>query len=250
MKQLSRFIGLFAICFFVSFGSAQTPTGTIEGVVTDKSGATIAGASISIIQTSTNKTRVTSTDSAGRFVVPFIDPGIYTVTVDANGFNRGVEKNVLVQVTQSSTVNFKLQVGKVTETVQVNASAASLDEGTTSMGQTVQSSTFLELPDNGRNPFDFALLVPGVQDGPGNSEGASTPHIGGSRNANNEEQIDGMTNILPENNVGNSLAAYQPIDDEPRHQKRHEQISRQLLRVHPEWRVGRSTLRVAWSAKY
>ena len=112
-------------------------------------------------------------------------------------------------------MDFKLDVGTVSQTIEVSATTENLDVDTSNMGETIQSQTILELPDNGRNPFDFALLVPGVNNGPGNSnsEGASTPHIAGSRNANNEVMIDGMTDILPENNVGNNELAYTPVED-------------------------------------
>jgi outer membrane receptor protein involved in Fe transport len=153
--------------------------------------------------------RKTGTDSEGRFVIPFVDPGTYTVTVEAPGFRPAKQDNILVEVASTRPVDFKLDVGTVTQSVEVSATTENLDVDSSSVGQTVQSQTILELPDNGRNPFDFALLVPGVN----NVGGASTPHIGGSRNANNEQQIDGMTNIIPENNVGNNLAAYQPVED-------------------------------------
>ena len=113
------------------------------------------------------------------------------------------------EVTETRPINFKLEVGGVTQTVEVNASTETLDTDTSALGETIQTQTMLQLPDLGRNVFDFAMLVPGVN----NVGGASTPHIGGSRNANNEQLIDGMTNITPENNVGNNVATATPIED-------------------------------------
>lgn len=191
------------------------PTGSIQGLVTDKTGAAVQGATITIVRTSTNETRNTTTDSGGRYLIPFVQPGNYTVTVDGKGFRSAKQENILVQVSETRPVDFKLDVGTVSETIQVNATTENLSVDTSSLGQTVQSETVLQLPDNGRNVFDFALLVPGVTNGvPGSSEAsASTPHIGGSRNGNNEQMIDGMTNILPENNVGNNSSAYMPVED-------------------------------------
>jgi len=180
MKQLRWLVCLIAIAFLGGSAMAQTPTGTIQGLVTDKTGAAIQGASITIIRTATNEARNTVTDTAGRYSMPFVEPGTYTVGVNAKGFRSAKQENVLVQVTETRPVDFNLGVGTISETVQVSAANESLDSDTSSMGQTIQSSTILELPDNGRNPFDFALLVPGVNDGPGNTQGASTPHIGGS----------------------------------------------------------------------
>jgi hypothetical protein len=84
-----------------------------------------------------------------------------------------------------------------------------LDHDSATLGQVIDTKKVVDLPLNGRNPFSLATLVPGVND----VGGASTPHIGGSRNAVNEQQLDGVSNILPENNVGNNLSAYTPIVD-------------------------------------
>lgn len=197
------------LAFLGIFAYAQSPTGTLQGVVLDKTGAAISAATITITKTTTNEQRQTVTDSGGRFNIPFVEPGTYNITASAKGFRESAQQNVLVQVTETRALTFSLDVGTVSQSIEVTATTASLDVDTSSLGQTIQSDTLLELPDNGRNPFDFAMLVPGVN----NVGTAATPHIGGSRNANNEQQIDGMTNILPENNVGNNSSAYQPVED-------------------------------------
>lgn len=209
MRLRGGFNGLIALTLLGVFAWAQTPTGTIEGLVTDKTGASVQGATITITKTTTNEARQTTTDSGGRFSIPFVAPGTYIVAAAASGFRTVQRNDVLVQVTETHAVNFTMEIGTVAQSIEVNATAATLDVDTSSMGQTIQSQTIQQLPENGRNPFDFAMLVPGVN----NVGGASTPHIAGSRNANNEQQIDGMTNILPENNVGNNSSAYNPVLD-------------------------------------
>ena len=210
MKQIRSLFCLIAIAFLVVFAVAQTPTGTIQGTVTDKTGAVVQGASISIVKTTTNEEHHATSDSAGRYTFVFVEPGNYNVTVEAKGFKSAKQDNVLVQVTETRPVDFKLDVGGATQTVEVNAQdLQTLDTETSSLGETIQTETILQLPDQGRNPFDFAFLVAGVN----NVGGASTPHIGGSRNGNNEQLIDGMTNITPENNIGNNISTYQPVED-------------------------------------
>ncbi|HEY0786686.1 MAG TPA: carboxypeptidase-like regulatory domain-containing protein, partial [Acidobacteriaceae bacterium] len=188
---------------------AQTPTGTVEGVVTDAGGAAIVGASVTIVETSTNETRTLTTDSAGRYEMPFVQPGTYSVKVVAPGFRAASQIGLHVEVATGSTADFKLVVGQASDQVQVTANVETLDTETSNLSDTIPTRLILDLPDNGRNPFDFALLAPTVS----NLGNASTPHIGGSRNGNNEQLIDGMTNILPENNVGNNVSAYNPIVD-------------------------------------
>ncbi len=188
---------------------AQTPTGTIQGVVTDANGASLPSANVTIRETQTNLARSVKTDGSGRYTFTFVLPGAYTVSVEAAGFRPSQQTGIRVNVSETDTADFQLQVGLITDTVQVSANDQHLDTETSNLSTTVETRQIMDLPDNGRNPFDFASLAPTVS----NVGGASTPHIGGSRNGNNEQLIDGMTNILPENNVGNNLSAYTPIID-------------------------------------
>ncbi len=188
---------------------AQTPTGTLEGTVLDESRAAIAGAQVTVTNIATNEARKLVTDAAGRYVLPFLTPGTYTVAVEAKGFTSATTENVKIDISQDRSIDFTLKIGAVTESVSVQANATPLETNTATMGQVIGRTMVLDLPLNGRNPFSLAVLVPSVS----NVGGASTPHIGGSRNAVNEEQLDGVSNILPENNVGNTTAAYTPIVD-------------------------------------
>ena len=197
-------------------GYAQTPTGTIEGNVTDPSGAVVSGATITLTNVDTNSSKMVKTDSGGRYEIPLVQPGTYSVAVNASGFRSAKQENIQVQVSQTRSANFVLEVGAVTQSVEVSDSTATLDTEVSTVSSIVSSRPISELPLNGRNPFDLAELVPGVStvqsnNGPGN--GGTTPHIAGGRNSTSEQQIDGMTNIVPENNIGNSFSAYQPVVD-------------------------------------
>ena len=209
MKYLHWLFCMLAVVCLGGVAAAQTPTGTVQGSVTDSTGAVVPGAAVTVNKAATNETRTATTDSQGRFTIPFVNPGVYSITVEAKGFKTAKLQEILVQVAETRPVDFRLEVGSLTQTIEVNASGQSLDTETSTLGETIQTQTMLQLPDLGRNVFDFALLVPGVN----NVGSASTPHIGGSRNANNEQLIDGMTNITPENNVGNNVATATPIED-------------------------------------
>jgi Carboxypeptidase regulatory-like domain/TonB dependent receptor len=193
----------------VNFVFAQTPTGTIEGTVLDPQGASVANATITVTSNSTGLSKKVTSDSRGRFELPFINPGTYTVSVQAAGFRIEKRENVVVQISETLPLAFTLAIGKINETVEVSTNAGTVDTESSSLDTVIQGRSIADLPLNGRNPFSLAELVPSVS----TIGDASTPHIGGSRNANNELQIDGMTNILPENNVGNNETAYQPIVD-------------------------------------
>ena len=199
-----------------SVASAQTETGTIQGNVTDASGAAVPGANVLVTNTDMGTTSTLKTDSAGRYEIPLLQPGNYVVKIDAAGFERAQEDNVRVQVAQIKPLNFVMKVGQVSQSVEVDASTAALETHDSTVSTVITARAITQLPLNGRNPFDLVELVPGVStagsnNGPGN--GGTTPHIAGGRNSTSEEQIDGMTNIVPENNVGNSFSAYQPVVD-------------------------------------
>lgn len=201
--------GLLALALLASSAMAQTPTGTLHGTITDETGAVVPNAPVTVVNTGTNEKKDLKSDSAGRYVLPFVSPGVYTVSVAATGFRPAREDNVKIDISQTLSVDFSLKVGTVSEQVEVQAVAVPLETNSATLGEVIGRTMVLDLPLNGRNPFSLASLVPSVSM-VGN---ASTPHIGGSRNAINEEQLDGVSNILPENNVGNTTAAYTPIVD-------------------------------------
>ena len=205
-----RIITIFAVLLLLaSCAVAQTPTGTIQGTVLDQQNAGIPAAAITITNNATGVSRVVSSDDAGRFSAPFLNPGNYTVLVEAKGFKQDRRENVVVAISETLPLSFTLVLGQVSETVEVTTSSGTLETESSSLNTVIGSQSILDIPLNGRDPFNLATLVPAVS----NVGSASTPHIGGSRNANNEQLIDGMTNILPENNVGNNESAYQPIVD-------------------------------------
>ncbi len=197
------------IAMSACLGFAQSPTGTIRGTVMDASGAVIAGATIIITNTQTNETKTAQSDSDGRYIINFVQPSAYTVTATAPGFETNKQENVLVEISVGRPVDFILSVARLSQKIEVTSTTPPLETGTSTVDTVVTSKQITDLPLNGRNPTSLEVLVPGVS----TVGGASTPHIAGSRNGNNEEQIDGMTNILPENNVGNNSTAYTPIVD-------------------------------------
>jgi hypothetical protein len=207
--SMRKLILLANLLLWATFALGQTPTGTIEGTVVDPQGASVAGATITALNNSTGISRDVKSDEAGRFVMPFVPPATYTVTVEATGFRPSKQENVVVEVSQTRALPFALKLGTVGQTVEITATAPVLDTQTSSLGEVVQTRTINDLPLNGRDVFALQELTPGVNP-TGNMD---IPHIGGSRNDVNEQQIDGMTNILPENNVGDNFPAYTPIID-------------------------------------
>ena len=214
MPQKKRLLETVLIAFALAGPSlhAQTPTGQIDGSVRDNTGALIPGAQVTIRNSATGLQVVRQTDSGGRYSAPLLLPGKYDVSASISGFKTSTQTNINLDVTQDREVNFALTIGARSETVEVTStSAATVDTLTSATSTVITAKTIDSLPLNGRNPLDLALLAPGVQ-GTGDTA-QTTPHISGSRNANSEQQIDGVSNIVSTNNIGLGYVAYQPIVD-------------------------------------
>src|SRR5947209_16494603 len=125
-----------SLCLFVlSFTvCAQTPMAEITGTVSDSTNVVVSGATVTIINLGTNLQRVLKTNTSGIYGAPGLPPGIYSVRITMPGFKTEVRTNLEVQVDQVARLNFTLQVGAVSETVEVEASAAALETETTTIG--------------------------------------------------------------------------------------------------------------------
>ena len=146
-----------ALCLPVA---AQT-LGEIVGAVTDSTGAVVVGAPVTITNTSTNAVRNAVTNDAGLYTVPGLVPGPYSVKIEMTGF-RVMTSSLTVQVQQTARVDFVLQVGQVTETVEVNASGLSLATENATVGTVIEEKRIADLPLNGRNFFSLVALSPNV----------------------------------------------------------------------------------------
>ena len=201
-------LGTLAIVFSLPV-SAQTPTGIIQGVVSDTTGAVVPGVRVIITNVNTGEKEELETGSTGRFVRPFLRPGTYTVQVELEGFRPARQDDVKLDVAQTRELTFTLEVGAVTQEVMVTAAPPPLDTSTSSIGQVIENKRIMDLPLNGRSAFALAQLTPGVNP----TGGGSTPHMGGARNAISELQIDGVTDITPNNNIGINDRVYEPQVD-------------------------------------
>ncbi len=154
----------------------QVTTGTILGTVSDSSGAAIAGAQITITDISKGTTQQLTSDESGGYAAPYLIPGTYRVSVEKAGFKRETSAPTLLEVDQKARVDFTLQIGQLSETVEVQAGAPLVRSETAELGEVINQRSVEELPLNGRNFAQLVYLVPGVTSGqPGeNLSGAST----------------------------------------------------------------------------
>ncbi|HET8549326.1 MAG TPA: TonB-dependent receptor, partial [Bryobacteraceae bacterium] len=209
MRPRIWWVATLVVVLLAMRGVSQTPTGTLQGVVQDASGGAIPEVRITITNQSTGETRQLQSDSTGRYVQPFLLPAFYTVTAEKTGFRSVRQENIKIDVAQNRSVDFTLEIGAVTQEVSVVAAAPPLDVNTSAIGQVIENKRIIDLPLNGRGVFNLANLTPGVNP----TGGGATPAMGGARNAISELQIDGVTNIAPENNIGINQRVYEPQVD-------------------------------------
>src|ERR1700675_3317529 len=120
------------------------PTGSVNGLVTDPSGATVVGATITLIDKATNTPRTTTANEAGRYIFANVDPGTYDIRVSMKGFRQSVASGQEVVVGQMLTVNMTLEIGAMSETVEVKvAVGAELQTENATMGSTVSGDMML-----------------------------------------------------------------------------------------------------------
>src|SRR5215204_322059 len=177
---------------------AQQETATLSGTVKDDSGATIAGANIVITNLRTNIRAQTRTDEAGFYIVPSLRPGEYSVTAERTGFTTTVRTGVTLQVAQVARIDLTLATGQLTDTVEVVGAVSLLDSQTSSRGLVIDQKKIVDLPLNGRDYNQLALLSPGVL--PGTPRLASVNfkgavNVNGNRTFNNVFLLDGVDNI-------------------------------------------------------
>lgn len=194
---------IFAILVMVTAPSiwAQGVSGSasVAGTVTDTTGAVIPGASVVLLNVERGSEQEVSTNEAGNYAYPDITPGNYTVRVSSEGFQTREVTDLQVQVGQRAAVNVELEVGQVTEVVTVEAAAVLLETESNAIGTVVDSERVNELPLNGRNFLELALLAGGTAPAEGRASFAGQiGHpgrfvvVGGVKAANNSYTINGI----------------------------------------------------------
>jgi len=149
---------LFAACLL-----AQRDLGTITGTITDPQGSGVPSAKVTILENATGLTYSVNTNETGEFIRPLLKPGTYSVTVEAAGFRKAEQKNILVTAGDRIGVNITLQLGDITQTVEVASEAPLLQTESATQGANVNMAAVTQLPLGGQRTFTYlARLAPGV----------------------------------------------------------------------------------------
>jgi hypothetical protein len=216
MNRIRRLGTLLALALLASSAivAGQQETATITGEVRDASGGLIPKAAITVTNTSTNLSVKGESNDSGLYTLVSLRPGLYSVSVEKDGFKRLVRPAITLQVNQVVRLDFTLEVGELSATVEVTTATQLIESQTSARGAVIEQKKILELPLNGRDYNQLALLSPGVLPSTPrlaavNFKGAI--NVNGNRTFNNVFLLDGVDNISYSNSFrGENVQMIQP----------------------------------------
>ncbi len=185
---------------------AQTGAASLTGIVTDQSGASVPGATVTATSQATNVTYTAVSNQAGNYTVTSLPVGTYIVKAEVSSFKTAATKPIQLEAMQIARIDFKLELGALAETVEVSSEAQVLQTESATVGEVISGTTLSALPLNGRNTGQLSLLLPGVV----------TPNPGSFTNIHNFTRRPAVREREP--------GADQQLHDRRR---RHERIDRQ-----------------------
>ena len=197
--------------------TAQEFRATVRGQVVDASQGALPGATVTLQNTETNEVATATTNQEGTYTLPFLRPGVYTLTVEMAGFQKHSRTNMRLEVNQTATVNVTLAVGGITEQVDVTSETPLLETSNAMRGDVIDNKRIAELPLQSRSPMALATLVAGVNYNaqavylrPFDNGALADWSMNGGANRNNEFLLDGAPNNA--NQGGNNIAYVPPAE--------------------------------------
>src|SRR2546428_8076775 len=182
---------------------AQTQA-SISGVIHDATGAVIPGVTVTVNNPATNFVRAAISNEAGVYNFPVLQPGIYNIKIELPGFRTITQNDIELQIQQSARLDFTLQVGEVSQTVEVSGTAALIATENATVGTVIENKRIVEMPLNGRNFLQLVALSPNVSYGftdstiAGNRQGGARAQqnisVSGQRSEFNHFTLDGVEN--------------------------------------------------------
>ena len=204
------------LCLLCGVLSAQDYRGSLLGRISDPTGAVVPDVRITVVHEGTNVPSTTRSNQEGNYLVALLDPGVYTITVEAPGFKKLVRRGVTVRTSDKLTLDFQLEVGATSESVTVTGEAPQLQTNSADIAQVIERRFLDLLYIPSRNPLTLVSLTPGVLTGVGGvstgadfngSQQAGFGINGGAMptgNGNNEVTVDGASVVVPRQ--GGSIA--------------------------------------------
>ncbi len=198
--------GVLALCIFLLGAGrlfSQADTGSITGTVTDASGAVVPRVKVTIVAVATNQRQEVTTDGAGRYSSGPLRPGEYRVEAEQTGYKHLVSKNIVLEVQEAAVMNLAMEIGGVQEEVTVTTAPPMVNTSDASQGSVIEEKSVANLPLNGRDYLQLALLSEGALPPPAshtadgsNANRAGGFSAGGVRTTDNDYLLDGFDNNM------------------------------------------------------
>lgn len=220
MIRMKAYDGLLCVALLLAMAggaAAQEFRATVKGQVVDSSQGALPGATVTVRNQETGEVATATTNNEGNYTVPFLRPGLYSVTVEMSGFRKYTRTDMTLQVSQVAVINAQLGIGGVTESVSVSAEAPLLETSKADRGTVIDAARIAELPLQSRSPMALAVLVAGVNYNaeaiylrPFDNGALASWSMNGGSNSNNEFLLDGVPNNA--NQGGNNIAYVPPAE--------------------------------------
>ncbi len=182
-----------ALLVFVMLGHSQASLGRISGVITDQTGGTMAGVTVTVLDTQRGIARTLTTDESGDYVAPNLTPSNYTVSAEAKGFKTAERSGILLETGKDLRVDLTLQPGEQAQKIVVTEEMPLVETTNATLGGTLSNQSINDLPLNGRNYQNLLSMRPGVLVEPGG--GSWTQSTNGVRPEDNVYLVNGMYNV-------------------------------------------------------
>jgi len=205
-------LALATTCFLSLIIQAQSFTGAIAGTVKNPNGEVVPGVEVTIVHLQTNKVVTATTNGEGYYVSPPLAVGDYRVEAKMQGYRRAVLSGINLLIQQTAVVDITLEIGAVSEQVEVTAQAPALETSNSTIGKVVNNRSIQDLPLNTRNVYSLIFLTPGVTGSVGNSYGEQNFSINGARIRAMDTLIDGVTASFPTVNGGSGISVFPSVD--------------------------------------
>ncbi|MCY4536335.1 MAG: carboxypeptidase-like regulatory domain-containing protein, partial [Bryobacterales bacterium] len=193
--------------------AAQQVDGRIRGLVLDSSGAVVGDAEVEVRRIETGATRFATSGANGRYTVPALSPGSYSISVSAKGFRPVSNEPIQLSLGGEAEASFVLQVGPASDAITVSGESSALAASQAAIGNVIPNRFIVSLPLNGRNFLHLSLLVPGAVPAavgsPGSERGRFAFQTNGARESANSFLYDGVYAIDP---ILNSFSFAPPVD--------------------------------------
>jgi Carboxypeptidase regulatory-like domain len=194
--RLSFYLSICLLLMLFGIGQvyAQSFQSAVVGQVTDAAGAVIPGAKVTIIGEETGRTSIVMSGTDGGFTIPQLPPGQYELRIEATGFRRTTRRGLALEIGKTLRTNITLEAGEVNDTVTVTSDVPPINTDTSNKGEVIVQKQVQDLPLNGRNFTDLALLVPGIYKRPDDDDQGEGLAAAGTRTEAANFTLDGIAN--------------------------------------------------------